>query len=330
VRPRSPRSSLSPTTLPASPSSASSSSASSSSASPSPSSVQTTSGRTTTTAGSKPTTKPAAGKPYPSVRGSTVRPRQLLSDPPKKGGAEPARSQSTSAPSTAGARRLPSVHSPGANLPDPSLPKDTQATSASDTTVPKRNWFPSETTSKASQRVTAASPQIAPSPQARPNAGASWSNEPEPPIQSEAPLPNLVGPGPMRLGQRAAPRSPALPAPARAPVDAGEPYPALSGRPQDPVGTPFLDQKPMTPRPPRARLGPEEGKLPLRRSRRARHPLVIIGNACLTLLLLVVLAGGVAFAVGKTRFEAPGPLEREKVVSIPPRSGVRDIADLLR
>ena len=67
-----------------------------------------------------------------------------------------------------------------------------------------------------------------------------------------------------------------------------------------------------------------------RRSRRTRNPLVIVGNAVFTLLILLAVAGGVAFAVGKTRFEAPGPLEREKAVNIPSRLGILDIADLLR
>jgi peptidoglycan lytic transglycosylase G len=248
------------------------------------------------------------------------------------------RSQSASSAvpsSTAGLRRLPSVNLPGANLPDPNLPKDTQSTSASDSAVPKRSWFPSETMPRASQRVTASSPQIISSPQitssphARPNAGASWSNEPEPPIQSEVPLPNLVGAGPMRLdpSQRVAPRSQGA---ARMPVDAGEPYPPISGRPQDALGAPFVDQKRITPRSPRAALEPEQVTVPIRRSERARHPLVVAGNAFFTLLILAVIAGGIAFAVGKTRFEAPGPLEREKAVNIPPRMGVLDIADLLR
>jgi UPF0755 protein len=254
-----------------------------------------------------------------------VRPRPLLSAPLKKAAAEPPRSQSTPSAAplpTAGARRLPSVNLPGANLPDPSLPKDTQSTPAANSAAPKRNWFPSDTTARTSQRVTASSPQ------ARPNAGANWSNEPEPPIQSEVPLPNLVGAGPVRLNssQRDAPSGQA---PARTPMDAGEPFLPFSGRPQDTVGTPF-DQKRITPRSPRAALEPEQVSVPTRRSRRARHPLVIVGNAFFTLLVLILIAGGVTFAVGKTRFEAPGPLEREKAVSIPPRSGVRDIADLLR
>jgi UPF0755 protein len=66
-----------------------------------------------------------------------------------------------------------------------------------------------------------------------------------------------------------------------------------------------------------------------RRSRRARNPLVIIGNAVFTLLLLVLVAGGVVLGFGKSRIEAPGPLTDDKVVIVPARSGMMDIADLL-
>jgi UPF0755 protein len=145
-------------------------------------------------------------------------------------------------------------------------------------------------------------------------------------------MPNLVGAGPMRPNpnQRVAPLSVAGEASARTPVDAGEPYPPISGRPQDGFGASLLDQKRVAPRSPRAALEPEQVTVPSRRSRRTRNPLVIVGNAIFTLLILLGIAGGVAFAVGKTRFEAPGPLEREKAVNIPLRLGILDIADLLR
>ena len=84
----------------------------------------------------------------------------------------------------------------------------------------------------------------------------------------------------------------------------------------------------MTPRSPRAALEPERVSVPTRRSRRARHPIVIIGNAIFTIiLLLAVVVGGTAFW-GKQRFETPGPLTEAKVVNVP-RGGVRDIAELL-
>jgi peptidoglycan lytic transglycosylase G len=91
-----------------------------------------------------------------------------------------------------------------------------------------------------------------------------------------------------------------------------------------------MEQKRITPRSPRAALEPEQVPVPTRRSKRRRNPLVIVGNAIFTLLILAVIAGAAAFAVGKHRFEAPGPLEQEKVVNIPPKLGLLDIAEVLR
>src|SRR6266481_7283279 len=82
-------------------------------------------------------------------------------------------------------------------------------------------------------------------------------------------------------------------------------------------------------RSPRAALEPERVPMPTRWSESVRHPLVIAGNAVFTVLILIAVAGAILFAVAKHRFEAPGPLEKEKVVNIPPRLGIRDIADLL-
>jgi UPF0755 protein len=117
--------------------------------------------------------------------------------------------------------------------------------------------------------------------------------------------------------------------PSRAVVDAGEPYPPI-GRPIEGMGSSLMEQKRITPRSPRAALEPEQVPVPTRRSKRARNPLVIVGNAIFTLLILCAIAGGVAFAVGKHRFEAPGPLEEEKMVNIPAKAGILDIADVLR
>jgi UPF0755 protein len=91
-----------------------------------------------------------------------------------------------------------------------------------------------------------------------------------------------------------------------------------------------MDQKRITPRSPRAALEPEQVAVPTRRSGRARNPFVIAGNAVFTLLILLVLAGGATYVVGKGRFEASGPLEEDKVVNIPPRLGLMEIAELLR
>src|ERR1700722_14897387 len=97
----------------------------------------------------------------------------------------------------------------------------------------------------------------------------------------------------------------------------------------DPSGRIGSDSRRITPRSPRAALEPERVPMPTKWSKSARHPLVIAGNAVFTVLILVAIVGGVIFAVAKHRYEAPGPLEADKVVNIPPRMGVRDIAALL-
>src|ERR1041385_4657025 len=91
----------------------------------------------------------------------------------------------------------------------------------------------------------------------------------------------------------------------------------------------FGESKRVAPRSPRAALEPEYMPEPKRPSRRARHPLVIAGNAIFTVILVVALAGGLAWSYGKHKFETPGPLDREKLVNIPKGLGLRDIADLL-
>lgn len=88
--------------------------------------------------------------------------------------------------------------------------------------------------------------------------------------------------------------------------------------------------RPPVPRSPRAALEPERVPLPGRRSRRARHPIVVVGNAIFTILIVISVAVGVGLFFGKQRFDAPGPLSEEKVVNIPRGLGIRDIADVLQ
>jgi UPF0755 protein len=90
------------------------------------------------------------------------------------------------------------------------------------------------------------------------------------------------------------------------------------------------EQKRITPRSPRAALEPETVAVPTRRSRRARNPLVIIGNAIFSVVILLMIAGVAGIVIGKSKLEAAGPLEVDKVVTIPPRMGKLEIADLLR
>jgi peptidoglycan lytic transglycosylase G len=92
----------------------------------------------------------------------------------------------------------------------------------------------------------------------------------------------------------------------------------------------MVEARSITPRSPRAALEPDRMPEPKRPSARARHPIVVAGSAFFTFVLLAAFAAGVAFTVGKQRFEAPGPLAEDKIVNIPQRVGVRDIADLLQ
>jgi UPF0755 protein len=93
--------------------------------------------------------------------------------------------------------------------------------------------------------------------------------------------------------------------------------------------TPPAEQNIVGPRSPRTALAPERVPVPKRRSQRARHPIVMIGNAIITFIVLAAIAAGVAIMIGKQRLDAPGPLGEDKVVNIPRGAGVRDIADLL-
>jgi UPF0755 protein len=92
------------------------------------------------------------------------------------------------------------------------------------------------------------------------------------------------------------------------------------------------ESKRIAPRSPRAALEPDHVRLPRRNSRpsrRVRNPLVILGNAIFTILILVLVLGGGAAVLGKSRLETPGPLQEEKIVIIP-RAGIMEIADQLR
>jgi UPF0755 protein len=96
------------------------------------------------------------------------------------------------------------------------------------------------------------------------------------------------------------------------------------------LDAPVPEARRITPRSPRAALEPDRVPEPKRPSARARHPVVVAGSALFTLVLLAALGAGLALTAGKQRFEAPGPLAQDKIVNIPQRLGVRDIADLLQ
>src|ERR1700753_2516718 len=90
------------------------------------------------------------------------------------------------------------------------------------------------------------------------------------------------------------------------------------------------ERPPISPRSPRAALEPEQVPPPPKRSDRARNPFVVVGNAIITILLVAMIGTGTAYYYGKQKLEAPGPLQEDKVVNIPARAGMTDIAEILQ
>src|SRR5438128_9192496 len=90
------------------------------------------------------------------------------------------------------------------------------------------------------------------------------------------------------------------------------------------------ERPPISPRSPRAALEPEQVPPPPRRSERARNPFVVVGNAIITILLVGMIGAGTAYYYGRQKLEAPGPLQEDKVVNVPARAGMADIADVLQ
>jgi UPF0755 protein len=90
------------------------------------------------------------------------------------------------------------------------------------------------------------------------------------------------------------------------------------------------ERPPISPRSPRAALEPEKVPPPPRRSERARNPFVVVGNAIITIVLVVMIGAGLVYYYGRQLIDAPGPLQDDKVVNIPSRAGMADIADVLQ
>jgi UPF0755 protein len=134
---------------------------------------------------------------------------------------------------------------------------------------------------------------------------------------------------PIPLAGAAAPPNNAKPV-----VGAGEPLSPLSQSPLNgmgPASDPGKRAEPrrINPRSPRAALEPDRVEIPVPRSKRARHPLVIVGNAIISIFLILAFAAGYVLYIGKQRFDAPGPLQQDRVVNIPRGAGIRDISDVL-
>jgi UPF0755 protein len=106
--------------------------------------------------------------------------------------------------------------------------------------------------------------------------------------------------------------------------------PPISDRVARGIGAAPAEGGRINPRSPRTAIEPDTVEQPARRSSGARHPLIVIGNAVISIFVLVAVVVGVVLFVGKQRFEQPGPLAQDTVVNIPKGSGMRDIADALQ
>jgi UPF0755 protein len=89
------------------------------------------------------------------------------------------------------------------------------------------------------------------------------------------------------------------------------------------------ERPPISPRSPRAALEPEQLPPPPKRSQRARSPVVIAGNAIITIVIILMVGAGGLYVYGKQALESPGPLREDKIVNIPARAGKGDIAEIL-
>jgi UPF0755 protein len=183
------------------------------------------------------------------------------------------------------------------------------------------------------QGVTGGSAASRPQAESKPGLAPDRNGGPGSQAQGASPQRTPSQPGAAAVSRAAAPRSPS----AAVRLDAGNNQrgAADSAMPQRPLpngtaaGNANAGEPKRMPRSPRAAIEPDTVDLPARRSVSARHPLVVIGNAIITAFVLLAVVTGVTLIIGKQRFEAPGPLQQDRVVNIPRGSGMRDIADVL-
>ncbi len=237
---------------------------------------------------------------------AAVPPRSATARPAEKPAAAGASATAKAQPPAAAKVVKPGLAKPAA------VPRTTTVPTAA-TTAAKPN--PATPTTAQPARLAAAGDKLARTPAARPANGKA----PTPPAaamrpgaaSSTQPRPAVAKPG------------------GRAVSGAGQPYPPMSEALIDGT-TANRANKQLTPRSPRTALEPDTVEMPPnRRSKRARNPFIVIGNAIITLFILVAVVAAFALVTGKQRFDAPGPLAEDKVVNIPRGSGIRDISDVL-
>src|SRR6476646_1973157 len=86
----------------------------------------------------------------------------------------------------------------------------------------------------------------------------------------------------------------------------------------------------LAPKSPTEALQPEPVPPPPLRSRAVRHPVVVFLNFVLTVIVVVVVAGGAGLFIGKMQFDRPGSLDQARTVSIERGTNLGAIADQLQ
>ncbi|MHA1189693.1 MAG: endolytic transglycosylase MltG [Alphaproteobacteria bacterium] len=98
----------------------------------------------------------------------------------------------------------------------------------------------------------------------------------------------------------------------------------------DEPGEAVTARRRISPRSPRQAIQPEPAAPPPAPSRRARHPMVIVLNFFLMTMVIVLGAVGAGLYIGKSKFDAPGPLAENRSVVIQRGATVGQIGELLK
>ena len=86
----------------------------------------------------------------------------------------------------------------------------------------------------------------------------------------------------------------------------------------------------LAPKSPIEALQPEPVPPPPLRSRAVRHPVVVFLNFVLTVVIVIVVAGGAGLFIGKMQFDRPGNLDQPRPISIERGTNLGTIADQLQ
>ena len=80
------------------------------------------------------------------------------------------------------------------------------------------------------------------------------------------------------------------------------------------------ERPPISPRSPRAALEPEQVPPPPKRSERARNPFVVVGNAIITILILLMIGAGGVYYLRQAEARSAGSAARKTRSSTFPRA----------